>query len=397
MLSPMPGRTRENCAETGGKGAPFHCGKIFYEQVVCSEIVNLPIRCIVSVPSDENQPGELRGMEFHCDNLLLNILIFAAGLWFLIKGSDVFVDSAAAIARIWKVPELVIGLTLVSIGTSLPEFASSLYAAWCGETDFIIGNVIGSNVTNITLILGAGVLGAGTLAFSPQLFSRDAILMLGVFVVTNLMVFCTDVQGREGIPVHGINIWSGILLLLMGIGYCFFLFRSAAENPAENPDSEPGHSSPLKSFLWLGTGLAMIIAGSKALVDTVVWGAEQLAVDTMIISATLVAFGTSVPELAVTLTGVFKKQHDIAIGNIIGSCSFNILLILGVCALVTPLGINSASGVINVAMMLASGIFLITFMSMEKNSLFRWQGVVLLLLYCGFLIYNFKDVISRFL
>ena len=92
-------------------------------------------------------------MEFHCDNLLLNILIFVAGLWFLIKGSDIFVDSAAAIARIWKVSELVIGLTLVSIGTSLPEFASSLYAACYGETDFIIGNVVGSNVTNITLIL----------------------------------------------------------------------------------------------------------------------------------------------------------------------------------------------------------------------------------------------------
>ena len=336
-------------------------------------------------------------MEFHCDNLLLNILIFVAGLWFLIKGSDIFVDSAAAIARIWKVSELVIGLTLVSIGTSLPEFASSLYAACYGETDFIIGNVVGSNVTNITLILGVGILGAGTLAFSPQLFSRDAMLMLGVFVVTDLMVFATDVQGKDGVPVHGINIWSGILLLLMGIGYCFYLFRSTAENSAEDSEPEVKQPSLLKSFLWLAAGLVMIIGGSKALVDTVVWGAEQLSVDTMIISATLVAFGTSVPELAVTLAGVFKKQHDIAIGNIIGSCIFNIFLILGVCALVTPLGINSASGIINVAMMLASGIFLITFMSMEKNALFRWQGVVLLLLYCGFLIYNFKDVISRFL
>ena len=246
-------------------------------------------------------------MEFHCDNLLLNILIFVAGLWFLIKGSDIFVDSAAAIARIWKVSELVIGLTLVSIGTSLPEFASSLYAACYGETDFIIGNVVGSNVTNITLILGVGILGAGTLAFSPQLFSRDAMLMLGVFVVTDLMVFATDVQGKDGVPVHGINIWSGILLLLMGIGYCFYLFRSTAENSAEDSEPEVKQPSLLKSFLWLAAGLVMIIGGSKALVDTVVWGAEQLSVDTMIISATLVAFGTSVPELAVTLAGVFKK------------------------------------------------------------------------------------------
>ena len=176
-------------------------------------------------------------MEFHCDNLLLNLLIFIAGLCFLIKGSGLFVDSAAALARIWKVSELVIGLTLVSIGTSLPEFASSFYAACAGETDFIIGNVVGSNATNITLILGAGVLCTGTLTFSPQLFSRDAILMLGVFVVTNLMVFATDVQGRDGAPVHGINIWSGILLLLMGIGYCFYLFRTTSEKPSEAPSA----------------------------------------------------------------------------------------------------------------------------------------------------------------
>ena len=344
------------------------------------------------------QPGVPRRMEFHCDSLLLNILIFAAGFWFLIKGSDLFVDSAAAIARIWKVSELVIGLTLVSIGTSLPELASSFYAACAGETDFIIGNVVGSNATNITLILGVGIVCTGTLTFSPQLFSRDAILMLGAFVVTNLMVFATNVQGRDGVPVHGINIWSGILLLLMGIGYCFCLFRSNSEKTAEAPTSEtPPSVSFAAAFFRLAVGLAMLIAGSKALVDTVVWGAERLGIDTMIISATVVAFGTSVPELAVTLAGVFRKRHDIAIGNIIGSCIFNIFLILGVCALVTPLGINSASGVINVAMMLGSGIFLILFMSMEKNALFRWQGVVFLLLYGGFLIYNFKDVISRFL
>ena len=182
--------------------------------------------------------GATRGMEFHCDSLLLNSLIFIAGLWCLLKGSDLFVDSAAAIARIWKVSELVIGLTLVSIGTSLPEFASSFYAACAGETDFIIGNVIGSNATNITLILGAGVLCTGTLTFSPQLFSRDAILMLGAFVVTNLMVFATTVQGRDGVPVHGINIWSGILLLLMGIGYCLCLFRSNSEKTAGETSGE---------------------------------------------------------------------------------------------------------------------------------------------------------------
>lgn len=336
-------------------------------------------------------------MEFHCENLLWNFLIFVVGSWVLIKGSDIFIDSAASIARIWKVSELVIGLTLVSIGTSLPEFATSFYAACFGETDFIIGNVVGSIVTNITLVLGAGIIGAGTLAFSPQLFSRDAILMLGVFVITTLMFFATDVPGKGGQTVHGLNIWSGILLLLMGIGYCVYLFRATSEKTA---DTEEKHeltcTTPLRCFAWLTLGLIMVTAGSKAMVDTVVWGAEQLKIDTMVISATVVAFGTSVPELAVTLTGVIKKRHDIAIGNIIGSCIFNIFMIFGICALVTPLGVNSSAGIINVAMMLGSGIFLLLFMSMEKSALFRWQGIVLVLLYCGFLVYNFKDLIFRF-
>ena len=103
--------------------------------------------------------------------------------------------------------------------------------------------------------------------FSPQLFSRDAMLMLGVFVVTDLMVFATDVQGKDGVPVHGINIWSGILLLLMGIGYCFYLFRSTAENSAEDSEPEVKQPSLLKSFLLLAAGLVMIIGGSKALVE----------------------------------------------------------------------------------------------------------------------------------
>ena len=123
-------------------------------------------------------------MDFVCDNLWLNILIFLVGTWILIKGSDMFVDSASAIARKWHVSELAIGLTLVSIGTSLPELATSLYAAFQQDSDFIIGNIAGSNVTNISLILGATLLCGGSLAFPRHLLKRDVLFMHYVFLLT---------------------------------------------------------------------------------------------------------------------------------------------------------------------------------------------------------------------
>ncbi len=338
-------------------------------------------------------------MEFHCGNLWLNILIFIAGSWILIKGSGLFIDSAASLARLWRVSELVIGLTLVSIGTALPEFAASLYAAFRGESGFIIGNTVGSITTNITLVLGVGVIGAGRLVFSRKLYSRDAILMLGIFVLTALLFWVSRVPGKDGAPVHGINFLGGLLLLVCGGAYMAFLVKTEKETAEEaaKREKEVGEicTRPSLCFLWLIFGLAMVTAGSKAMVDTVVWGAEQLKIDTLVISATIVAFGTSVPELAVTLAGVLKKRHDIAIGNIIGSCSFNIFLLFGVCSLVCPLGINTATGVINIFIMLFTGFLLYGFMSIRKNELERWHGFVFILLYLAFLGYNFRETLYR--
>ncbi len=338
-------------------------------------------------------------MEFHCENLWLNFLIFVVGSWALIKGSGLFIDSAASLARLWRVSELVIGLTLVSIGTALPEFAASFYAAFRGESGFIIGNTVGSITTNITLVLGVGVLGAGRLVFSRKLYSRDAILMLGIFVLTALLFWVSRVPGKDGAPVHGINFLGGLLLLICGGAYMAFLVKTEKETAEEaaRREKEGGEicTRPSLCFLWLIFGLAMVTAGSKAMVDTVVWGAEQLKIDTLVISATIVAFGTSVPELAVTVAGVMKKRHDIAIGNIIGSCSFNIFLLFGVCSLVCPLGINTAAGIINIFIMLFTGFLLYGFMSIRKCELERWQGFVFLLLYLVFLGYNFRETLYR--
>ncbi len=345
--------------------------------------------------------------ELHSSWLLVNVLLFLGGLWILIKGSDIFIDASADIARRFRVSELAIGLTLVSIGTSLPELASSLYAAFCNQPEFIVGNIVGSITTNITLMLGLGALIGGSLCFSRRLLTRDAVFMFLVFLLTVLLTVITRVPGNRGVLEPGINRWGGLLLLALAVWYCRSLLRNSepdaagSESEGGGPETaaEPGDTPvpPLPSA-WRCNGLAvlglcMVIAGSKLLVDNVVWGAEKLGISTMVISVTVVAFGTSVPELAVTLAGVLKHRHDLAVGNIIGSCTFNILMIFGACALVRPLEIAGVDGAVNLALMVGSGVALLGCMA-TGGRLNRVHGAVLLLLYAGFLVYNCRALLG---
>lgn len=327
-------------------------------------------------------------------NVFLNIAIFLAGSYILIKGSDIFVDSAAAIARSWHVSELVIGLTLVSIGTSIPELATSIIAQIRADSDFVIGNVAGSNVTNISLIFGAALAIGGTMPFQKSLLKRDTLFMNALFIVTIIMFYITpQVAGKNG-PVYGLD-WIGGIILLIGAGiYSYALFKTTP--PEEEEGASDEKISQLKEFALLIVSLLMVAGGSKAMVDTVQWGAEALGISTVIISATIVAFGTSVPELAVTITGVLKKKADMAIGNIIGSCIFNILLIFGAAAVIHPLGINSGlPGWVTLIAMVPVGLLLIGFMLIgyKKQELPRWSGFVFLALYAGFLTFNVMKAI----
>lgn len=327
-------------------------------------------------------------------NVFLNIAIFLAGSYILIKGSDIFVDSAAAIARSWHVSELVIGLTLVSIGTSIPELATSIIAQIGADSDFVIGNVAGSNVTNISLILGAALAIGGTMPFQKSLMKRDTLFMNILFIVTIVMFYITpQVPGKNG-PVYGLD-WIGGIILLIGAGiYSYALFKTTPPEEEEGASNEK--ISQLKEFALLIVSLLMVAGGSKAMVDTVQWGAEALGISTVIISATIVAFGTSVPELAVTITGVLKKKADMAIGNIVGSCIFNILLIFGAAAIINPLGINGGlPGWVALLGMVPVGLLLLAFMLIgyKKQELPRWTGFVFLVLYAGFLSFNVMKAI----
>ena len=318
-------------------------------------------------------------MSFVSGNLYINIIIFVVGVAILVKGSDWFVDAAAALARSFKVPELVIGLTLVSIGTSLPELASSLCASFYGQSNFVIGNIVGSNTANIALILGVGLLLGGAIGFERKVVWRDMLLLLALGC--GLMfwyLFGVDMPQKYGFGRIG-----GAVLLAVCSAYSILLCRETASEES-GEDAEP----VLEMSRWKASGLivlalVMITSGAKCMVDTVVWSAVKLGVSELMISLTIVAIGTSLPELAVTVSGILKKREDIALGNIIGSGIYNIVLIIGACSLVNPLTGNGKSGLTSMLIMNAVALLLFAFMLPAKK-LYRWQGIVFLLIYAGF-------------
>jgi cation:H+ antiporter len=320
-------------------------------------------------------------MSFASGLLIVNIILFLIGLLFLIKGSDYFVEAASQIARSYKIPEIVIGLTLVSIGTSLPEFATDVYASVKGEGAIVAGDLVGSNITNISLVLGVAVIMLGTMPSPRTVVKRDALFMLGVFCLFAGIAFCG--KGSFGI-IGGL-----VMLLLMG-GYLFYLFRHR-EALAELEEGEEFEEDVFKSlaaawlFLFLGTG--MIFIGAKAMVDNVVAVAERLNISQGLIAATIVAFGTSVPELAVTITSIRKEKKGIALGNIIGSCIFNLLLIMGLCAIINPLDIEPEILNFAIPVMLLCGVMLVVFMRTGWR-LVKAEGIAFLLLYITYLVYN---------
>ena len=324
-------------------------------------------------------------MAFATEYFLINIVLFVIGVAILVKGSDWFVDAAAALARSFGVPELVIGLTLVSIGTSLPELASSLCAAFYGESNFIIGNIVGSNTANIALILGAGLVLGGAIGFKRQVVWRDMmfLLALGIGLMT-WYYFGVDAPAGNS---YGFGRIGGVILLILCGVYSYILCRKSEGEDTEDTEDTPAMSRAKASGLIV-LSLIMITAGAKLMVDTVVWSAAKMGVDPLMISLTIVAIGTSLPELAVTISGVLKKREDIALGNIIGSGIYNIVLIIGCCSVVSPLTGNGQDSLAAMLIMNLVALLLLIFMLSAKK-LYRWHGFVFLAVYVAFAVWSY--------
>lgn len=305
------------------------------------------------------------------DMILLAVALLVVGFVLLIKGADWFVDGAAGIAARFGIPQLVIGLTIVAMGTSAPEAAVSITAAKTGNAGITIGNVVGSNIMNVLVILGITAV-ITTIAVQKSTVKYEIPFMLIITAVLMLLGW----TGQE------IVLWEGIVLWVLFIVYLAYLFVMAKKGQAE----ETGEQKALwLQLVMLVGGAVCIVFGSDLTVDNASKIAAVLGMDDRLIGLTIVAFGTSLPELVTSVTAAKKGSADIAIGNIVGSNVFNILFVVGTTALITPVAFKSGFLVDFVVSILA-GVLLWIGVAKECK-LKRPVGIIMLAGYAAYFVY----------
>lgn len=305
--------------------------------------------------------------------MLSEILFLLLGLAILTFGADFLVRGASAIALRLGLSEIVVGLTVVAFGTSAPELAVSIKAALAGQGEIAVGNIVGSNIFNVGVILGLSAM-VSPLVVHLGIVRKDMPLLIGFSLVFILFLFTGS----------GIARWEGVILFLVLLVYLWWSLRSGK---SELPDSDlipvkpPG--SLLLSIGLVAGGLIMLIFGARLFVDGAIEIARGLGWSETVIGLTIVAAGTSMPELATSVVASVKKQTDIAIGNVVGSNIFNLLCIGGMTATIQPLT-SGGIGWIDLGVMLGSCFVLIPFMK-SGFRLNRWEGAALVSIYGGYL------------
>ena len=304
--------------------------------------------------------------------IILQIVILVLGFVFLVKGADWFVDGAASIATKFGIPQLIIGLTIVAMGTSAPEAAVSITAAAGGNADITIGNVVGSNILNIFVILGL------TALVNPVVVQKSSLIVdIPVVIGITAMIF---VMGLDG----SISRFDAVIMLIVFVSYLLYLIwdakRSKALGLETNEDSEEIKNLSLpKSLIFTVIGLALIVAGSNCVVEGATFIAEKAGLSERFIGLTIVALGTSLPELFTSVTAAMKKNSDIAVGNILGSNIFNILFVVGLSGLIIPVPFQSAFRFDTIVSGIAA-ILLLLF-CLPKKRLSRVAGIIFLICY----------------
>ena len=320
-------------------------------------------------------------------DVFIPILLLVFGMVLLIKGADFFVDGASNIAKALRIPTLIIGLTLVSIGTSAPEFAVSLNASINSENEISFGNVVGSNIFNTFVVIGVSAI-ITPLAVSKNVRKFDIPILLGIYGLLILFGFVSS--------PNIINLWESIIIFSLTIIYTVFLIlRETKEHQHIEDEKKNEKKKPWwLNLIFVAVGLTGIIWGGDLVVDNAVILAEKLHISEEIIGLTIVAIGTSLPELVTSIVAARKGENDIAVGNAIGSNIFNIILILGFCSILAPAVVTDSS-LLDVIIALFSGIvvFVFAFKSYKIN---RWQGIVMVSLYALYLTFLVLRELSIF-
>ena len=305
--------------------------------------------------------------------ILLQVLLLALGFVMLIKGADWFVDGSSGIATKFGIPQLVIGLTIVAMGTSAPEAAVSISAAFSGNADITIGNIVGINIMNIFVILGLSSI-IVPIAVAPSTIKIETPFMIAITVIMLIL-------GLDGV----VSLIDGIIFLILFAAYLAYLFRMAKKD--KNKDDENGNKQSIsvaKAVIFAIIGLVLIVLGSNVTVDAATKIAQAVGVSERFIGLTIVALGTSLPELFTSVTAARKGNADIAIGNIVGSNIFNSLFVIGLSALIIPVPF-AANFIFDSIIAIAAGVVLLLCCLWTKK-LKRWAGIAMLLGYAAYFV-----------
>ena len=298
-------------------------------------------------------------------------LLLIVGFFFVVKGADVFVDGASSVAKILKIPSVIIGLTIVAMGTSAPEAAVSLTASLSGNNEISLGNIIGSNIFNLLVVIGVCAI-IFPVATNLEILKRDMVWN----IVSSAALFALILDGR-------ISRVEGILLLVGMVVYLLFVIRNALKNRLAGDEEAP--MSVLKSLIFIGLGLAAVVLGGRMVVDNASLIASAWGMSDTLIGLTIVAIGTSLPELVTSITASRKGESGIAIGNAVGSCLFNILFILGMTSAIAPI---AASSELMIDIGILTAVTIVMFIAARtKMQTSRFEGVVCVLGYIAYSAY----------
>jgi len=315
---------------------------------------------------------------------MLVYILFIIGLIFLIKGADFLVDGASSIAGRLNISDLVIGLTVVAFGTSTPELFVNIVASIKGNTDIAIGNVVGSNIANVLLILGVSSIIYPLAVTKGTVWKEIPFSLLAAIV---LFITAND-QLLDGAQMSALTRIDGLVLLSFFIIFIYYTGSIATRIDGLEAHAAAKQSGWLRSSLYIILGLAGLTLGGKWIVDGAVTLATRFGMSESLVGLTIVAVGTSLPELATSAVAAYKHNADIAVGNVVGSNIFNIFFVLGVSAGIKPLpfqpNYNLDMGVVFISSLL---LFLFMFTG-KKRSLDRWEGLIFLICYGGFVAYH---------
>lgn len=308
--------------------------------------------------------------------MIIDTLGIIIGIYCVLRGADKLTDGAVSIAQRLNMSPIVIGLTVVALGTSMPELFISLTSALQGVTDIAVANVVGSNIFNVLLIGGVSA------AVAPMTIMRTTVRRdIPVVIFASALLLACGLYGE-------INRWMGIVFLILMLAYTIYAIRTAKADESENMEQK-GYSWLKASILFI-LGLVLLIVGSNVFVTCATSVAEGLGISDAIIGLTIVAGGTSLPELATSVVAARKGQSAIAMGNVLGSCVYNILLIIGMTGVISPLIIEGITPV-DFGMMLVS-IILLWLFSFTKYKLERWEGIVLVVLFIAYMAWLIMNI-----